>query len=238
MNKTLYFNRIDSNLNWRIEDAYATSGEFPIFSIADGVTIPEYPEKKSPTPPRIIADIFCKKTIEYLSLKYPSISEKEICDAYNYANVFIKDFYLKNKTEFDRGTTGCVVFRDKDYILGSRFLDAGFAVLRAGEIIFKTPEFWSWQKENNSGKRSNYINLIEDLSPHIQIYKVEYKIGDILILYTDGFEKQLNLKDFINLFKEDRLNLIQKKLEQIDKHLSILNPKDYGDERSLLVVRL
>ncbi|MFA6227007.1 MAG: hypothetical protein WC631_00765 [Candidatus Paceibacterota bacterium] len=234
---------ISDELCWRAEDAYLLSNKFPIYSIADGITMtkdgkPDYEDKTAPTPPRIVANIFCDKSIKYLEKAYPNISSTDIISTFNFALDNIKKYYRGNSVKHEFGTTAAVVVKKRNTIIGGRFIDSGFALIRNKEIVFKTPEFHSWRQINEPNKKYNYMGLLDDLTEFVQVYEMEYKKDDLLILFTDGYEKHFNNEAFINIFKKSNMGEMQSEFERIDDILSKQNQNDYGTERTAVVIKL
>ena len=233
------YTKSKKDLEWRAEDSFDVSKTEPIFSIADGVTLPKYEDTKSPTLARQAADIFSVATIEYVEEHPESISTEKIYEAYNYAKNKIQERYEKLGVDLDsrRGVTGAVAIINGNSIVGSRFLDSGIALFRKGKQIFKTPEFWSWRKKE--GDRSYpYITLNEDMKTYIQTYDIPCEKGDFLALYTDGFEDQFSLPEFVSIFANEDLKGVEEKLKNIDNVLSEKEGKRWGDERTMVVVQI
>lgn len=234
---------------WHMEDSFWASETLPIFSIADGVTLSQYISIKSPTLAKEAADIFCKASIEYLekhldpysisSIPSNKVSSETMYQAYNYAKDKIHELYEKRMTDNDnrRGVTAAVAVVGKETVISSRFLDSGLALFRGKKEIFKTPEFWQWQRVNDN-KTYPYITLNSDMKDYVQAYEIPYEKGDLLVLYTDGFENQFSLAKFTSIFASKNLDEVKKKLESLDVKLSKKDSEKWGHERTMAVVQL
>ena len=128
----------DKRFIWHNEDAWLSSEQFPIYAVADGVTMEGLEEVIFPTGAKMVADLFCRKTVEFLETKYKEASLDTLREAYSYANDAIKNL---NATQPDiAAAVGSAVIVERDTILGSRITDCGFALLRRGALFFKTPD--------------------------------------------------------------------------------------------------
>lgn len=224
------------SFEWHFEDAWKVSKKFPIFAVADGVTVKEYKEiVNTPSDPKIVADLFCEKTIESLEKNFAKLSVQKIKRAYEFANKSIQIFNKTKKENF--GTVGALVTIKDNKIFGSRVTDCGFALFRNGKMIFKTPEFWSWKKRHGQ-KNYGVLNGKMKISKYINLYDLNFKPGDILTLFTDGFENHFTSEKFRKIFRTRNLSKLKKEILKIDKELNNQDEHTYGLERTLLALLL
>ena len=140
---------------WHQEDAWRVSQTYPIYAIADGVTQKIYLNLTPPLGPKVVAEIFCAETIRRLEDFYSHcLSKRILAEAFAVANQAIAKH--NNKTDNPGVTVGAAVVIKRGRLYGARAADCGFAVLRGGQLFFKTPEFWS---ANKLSGRDNYARL-------------------------------------------------------------------------------
>ncbi len=96
------------------EDFLKTSPQYPIFAVADGVTLLQFPvEKKkypNPSPAGDVSRIFCEKAVELGETLYPSISERGILEIFRGANQAVGEY---NKAH--GRTKGSIDYWDVDF---------------------------------------------------------------------------------------------------------------------------
>ena len=82
------------------EDYYLISDNYPIFVVADGVTLIQYLiEKKeypNPSPAGDIAKIFCEEIIRESEKRYGGFSEKDLKEVFNTANEAVRKYNEEN----------------------------------------------------------------------------------------------------------------------------------------------
>lgn len=220
---------------WHKEDSWRVSKKAPIFAVADGVTIQGFGELFMPSGSKRAADAFCEAVISVLESRYPRVDKQDFTSAYSHANKAVHEINTKEKTKLS--TVGCVVVLEEEKILGSRITDCGFTLLRKGRIVFKTPEFWSWLKrtrKNGYGVVDGKQNVVR----FINFYTKPFLPGDILLLFSDGFEQHFYEKQFLLVFKERGVEKISRKLKLVDAKLVEKNSDRFGHERTLLMIML
>ena len=163
------------------------------------------------------------------------LSKKIIKLSYAYANNFVKKLNAK-RVEKLSATAALVIVKDGT-LFASRLCDSGFALFRERKILFRTPEFWSDAKRK---KRKGYgvINGKASSLKYIDTYIIKYKPGDILVLYTDGFENHFGEKGFTSFFQNKNLNRIEINIKQVDAKLIAKDPEKFDKERTILIVQL
>lgn len=227
------------------EDSFLISKKFPIYAVADGVTlqIPEGQKYPRSSGAKKVADIFCKNSVQFLEKNWhKSNQKKNLENAFQYSNNLIKNFNQKTKLPHKPFSTTAAIFLIKNsFLFGARLCDAGIAILHSnGEIKFKTPEFWTELKRKGQTKYG-VLNGSEQVLKFIDFYKIKLNKGDIVIIYTDGFENYFALNDFLKIFgKWNNADNIFKKLKFLSKKMpsmSLLNSKLYGHERTLIAIK-
>lgn len=220
---------------WHDEDAFYVSTRFPVYAVADGVTLSLKGELKTPRGSKPAAELFCKKSVGFLEQNFEMLSEKKIRSSYAHANKAVGELNKKNKIPLS--AVAALVAVKEGTIFGSRLTDCGFAIVRRGKIFFKTPEYWSWLKRN---KKEGYgvIDGKKKGLECIDCYKKRYKPNDLLLLFSDGFENHFKVKKFIHLFRAKNISGIDDAVRELDRRLAGQDEKKYGHERTLLIVHL
>ena len=223
------------DFEWHREDAWGWSNKFPVYAVADGVTAPAYEEFSFPTGPKQVADLFVKSAIKFAERSFKDCSEDTLRAAYGYANGEVKKLNRRLGGVFS--AVGSLAAVKNGMIFGSRLTDCGFALMRAGKIVFKTPEFWRSLK---SRKRQGYgiVDGKMNLEEYVDVYFLPYKAGDALALFTDGFEPHFRENKFTVLFRERNQKILKEKILKLDQALAARDAEKYGHERTLLYVRL
>lgn len=236
--KVYAFTLTQKEFSWHNEDSYSASKKFPIYAVADGVTMPPLEELLAPSESKLAADIFCRKSVDFLEEYFKhkkTISTRILKEAYEYANNAVKK--LNTRRDFKLSSTAMLAAATNGTIFGARLCDCGFVLFREGKTIFKTPEFWSRLKK--SGKHGyGVIDGNPASLKYIDFYKMKYKKGDILALFSDGFENHVAKQEFVSLFKRENLNKIEKKIKKVDSGLVTQNPEKFGHERTILITGL
>ena len=230
-----YIYKTQKGFGWHNEDAWGINEKYPIYAVADGVTLRGLSELFHPSGSKPAADIFCECAVKTFEKNYAKLSKKAFRDAYSSANKEIGRYIAKNKLNISAVAALVAVRNGK--IFGSRLTDCGFALIRGGKIIFKTPEYWSWAKKNKIKGYGVLDGKAKNLK-YIDFYELAYAPGDILALFTDGFENHFSKKGFIASFKNKNFNNIEESIKTVDLKLVAKNPEKFGHERTLLIVQL
>jgi serine/threonine protein phosphatase PrpC len=111
------------------EDYLLNSKQYPIFAVADGVTLLIDEESRYPNPSGAgeVAKIFCRKAIETAEKKYPKFARKDILKVFNQANQSIRDYNIKNNR-----TIGTINFGTVDFY----HITAAFSLIKEGKIFW------------------------------------------------------------------------------------------------------
>ena len=220
---------------WHEEDAWGASRRFPIYAVADGVTLPGIGELVTPRGSKPAAVIFCKRAVRFLERNFEHMSERTVRSAYAWANRFIRK--LNTGKRHPLSTVAALVVVKNQYVFGSRITDCGFALLRDGKVIFKTPEYWSRLRKS---RRQGYGTLdgTRRFLKYVETYQRPYRKGDRLLLFSDGFEHHFGAKEFRQLFKTGKLVDIRRRIKEADALLVRKNEMKYGKERTLVIAEL
>jgi len=167
------------------EDYLVLSKKFPIFAVADGVTLRAKTGKKYPNPSGAaqVAKIFCEKIVFKAEKKYEKFSKKDLPDIFEIANKAVADYnFLKGRTEktinyfdFDlfSATTSFLLIKDNKAYWFS-LCDAGLMIFdKLGKKIFNSPSF---SPINGKFLPKNW-NKMESNERDIVMHKFRNKLG-------------------------------------------------------------
>jgi len=195
---------------------------------------------------REIFDIGSKVVLEY------NISHGRTKDTINYW-----DFDL-----FSATTSFLLIKNNKAYWWS--LCDSGATLFNSkGEQLFFSPNGWTvcqkflpanWnniiEKEKIKMLHKDYRNAInkkgelvgygvvtgeESAKFYLNTGVLNLNAGDLIFLYTDGFENYFDLKEFINIFKLWPEN-IEYQLEKIISEKAKADPAKYGSEKTLIAI--
>lgn len=213
---------------WHNEDSWRVSETKPIFAVADGVTVLPFIDdpKLYGAGSRPLADAFCIATVEYLEQNWDELSFETFKQAYLAADQKIAEL---NKNRPKPLATVASLAAVKDGIIwGSRLTDCGWALVRQGQIIYKTPEFWTWKKEQSL---AGYGILTGQLQiNYLDLKQLPGEPGDFLLVFSDGFEKHFSEPEFLRAFRGEDLEAVKKRIEVVDEN--------FNEERTLVVARI
>ena len=220
---------------WHEEDSFLASKTLPILAVADGVTLSDYTGLIAPFGPKIIADIFCQESVKYVEKHFEELSGQTLLSSYLAANQEVRK-YNDSQGKIYSTVAALVAIKNRK-VFGSRLTDCGFALIRKGELVFKTPEFWTWLKKSD---RQGYgiINGQIDPTPYVDVYELEAEPGDLLLVFSDGFENHFSVPEFVGLFEGSDLEILETKIREIDRELAGSDEEKYGHERTLVVAAL
>jgi serine/threonine protein phosphatase PrpC len=136
-----------------LEDFFLISKKYPIFVVADGVTLIQYlvdkKEYPNPSPAGEVARIFCESLIKSAGEKYESFQESDIKEIFKIANEEVRKYNkqqgrTKENSDFwDRdlfaATASFVVIKDDTAYWGS-ICDSYVAHIRNNKVLFRSPE--------------------------------------------------------------------------------------------------
>lgn len=220
---------------WHEEDVYLLDDHLKIIAVADGVTLPDYTQLNPPFGPKIIADIFCQEAVKFIKNNFTALSETILQQAYTTANQAACRYNQSLNQSYE--AVAALIVIEKKKIYGSRLTDCGFALLRRNEIIFKTPEFWSWQKTMHK-EGYGVIGRVTDPKDQVDLYTLPYNTGDRLMVFSDGFENHFSEQRFIDLFIESSFEKLKHNFLALDEVLAAENPHQFDKERTIVVINL
>lgn len=233
--KAIFFPQ--EGFEWHNEDAWRVSSRAPIFAVADGVTMPLQDELAAPSPAKKVAELFCRETIRSLEAQYPRITFAAVKNSYEAANEAAGEWNERHKET--AGAVGAVAAISGTYAYLSRLTDCGIALIRQGRLAFKTPEFWSSLKRKPKRLRGHGVVSGEaPVARFVETWRVGWREGDTLALFTDGFENHFSVPSFVRLFRERNLNVLAEHIEEADEALADRDTGSFGRERTLLIARL
>lgn len=167
-----------------------------------------------------------------------------------------------NYYDFDlfSATTSSALIKDGKVYWWS-LCDSGVALFNnKGKKIFNSPGGWinfpkDWSEEKGEKEKiivrhRDYRNAIgkkgkltgygavdgeESAKYYLNTGVLDINAGDLIFLYSDGFENYFDLKEFVNLFKLWP-NDIDSQLENIISEKSKTDPSKYGREKTLIAI--
>lgn len=165
------------------EDYLLISKKYPIFIVADGVSLKfnegvKYPEESGAAK---VAEIFCSSVISEAEKAYDMWEKKDIRDIFNIANKKVLEYNNAqgrtkdtiNYWDFDLfcATTSFLLIKDSKAYWWS-LCDSGVIIFRNGANIFKSPDGWmnfpkdwfevKFDRKKISGRHKNFRNVISD----------------------------------------------------------------------------
>lgn len=257
------------------EDYLLQSERYPIFAVADGVTLELDKNGNYPRPSGAseAARIFCEEIVKEAEKIYDKFGEAEIEPIFKKANDAVGEYNRANGRtketinfwDFDlfAATAAFAAIKDETVFWGS-ICDSYVAHFdKNGRLKFKSPECWprmrrhlpaDWEAMGEKEKRimtrkiyrnglDEHGNLIgygvitgeEAALKYFNSGAFKAEPGDLIFLFTDGFEKHLELPEFIDLFKEWPINL-ESKVKEFTAQKIKENPEEFGRERSLIAL--
>lgn len=258
------------------EDYFEISGKFPIFAVADGVTL-EYSGGKYPNPSGAgeAAKIFCEAVIKEAEKSYPKFAVSDIRKVFSKANFEIgkyntKQGRVKNKIDywdFDlfAATAAFIVIKD-GYVYWASMCDSSVMHFdKRGKLKFSSPECWrdlrknlpaDWAEipeddrrktirkvyRNGVDKKGNLIGYgvitgEKTAEKYLNYGRFLVGAGDMIAVLSDGFENYMKLPEFIDIFKKWQGDL-EDQIKRFTAKKSLVDPKSFGHERTLVVVKI
>lgn len=262
------------------EDYFQVSGAYPIFAVADGVTLIQYIlEKKeypSPSPAGEVARMFCKEVIHEAEKRYENFSETDIKEIFRIANDAVGKYNLANGRSPENldywfndlyAATGAFAIIKNGNVYWASICDSYIAHFdNNGTLKFKSPAcnslaeakpsafkgnrndprekvMYTWRflrnSMNEAGQRTGYgvITGESEASSYFSYGRLEMNGGDLLVIFTDGFEEFFKLPDFIALLNEWPEN-IEFRIKEFTKGKAEEDPDKFGRERTLIACKV
>lgn len=172
-----------------------------------------------------------------------------------------------NYWDFDLfATTGSFAVIKDSLVYWASISDSSvFHFKKDGNLSLKTPDCWeilrknlpkNWLKipaderkklirrkyRNGLDKKENPIGYgvitgEKEAEKYLKFGKFEVEAGDLILIFTDGFENYVKTKEFIDLFLEWPKD-IKSKFKKITGQKSIENPNEFGRERTIIAVKI
>lgn len=261
------------------EDYLLVSEKFPIFVVADGVTLEFVEDGTYPVPSGAgeAARIFCKRIIQEAEHDYERMSEDQMRTIFAQANKAVGEYNAaqgrtretSNFWDHDlfAATAAYVVMKETQAYWAS-LCDSFVAHIDGqGKIRFMSPVCWpdvrrrrflppEWETSPEDERkkiiRKKYRNGVnkqgeligygvvtgeQTAQRYVHYGSFDITLGDIILIYTDGFERYAELPGFIDLFRKWPADLEQKVREFTDI-MSRKDPANFGHERSLIAVSI
>lgn len=212
------------------EDFYAISEKYPIFAVADGVTLIQYikdnKEYPNPSPAGDVARIFCEEIVKAAESRYESFEESDIKEIFRIANNAVGE-YNRERGNLYSATAALVIIKNNKAYWCSICDSYVMHFDKNGNVKFKSPECHPYVVINGEEKTNELLNH----------GNFEVKEGDLVALFTDGFENYFKIPEFISLFQKWLIDL-EFQLKQFTAQKSKENPSQFGRERTLIVISI
>jgi len=256
------------------EDFLFLSKKYPIFVVADGVTLnikegEEYPRKSGAFK---AAKIFCETVITEAEKRYENFKKSDLPEIFEAGNRAVRDYNIScdrsentiNYYDIDlfSATASFVLIKDSKVFWFS-LCDSYMAVYgKSGKQKFVSPDGWlyfpkNWEEGANTKEKivirhRDYRNAIdrggrpsgygvvsgqERARNYLNRGALDVGEGDLVFLYTDGFENYFETKEFIELFRAWPENL-GKKIDEIISKKSKEDLKKFGAEKTLIAIAI
>lgn len=261
------------------EDFLLMSKKYPIFVVADGVTLIQFIlEKKAypnPSPAGDVARIFCEQLLKAAEDRYESYTETDTKEIFKIGNEAVRKYNQgQGRTkevvdfwdnDFFAATAAFVVLKNNTIYWGS-ICDSYVAHFSSGQCTFRSPDcnamaeaeapkftgdvndqkakaIYAWSTKRNgidvNGRLIGYGVVTGEAAAeqYLNTGMFEVKSGDIVAVFTDGFEDYMSLKELPILLGES-FDSIEKRLKEFCKIKSMEDPDKFGHERSLISLQI
>lgn len=276
----------DEGLRHPPEDAFKVSKKYPIFAVADGVTLMDRDKNGSyPTPSgaKQVADAFCQNSVKWIEKNYQNLNIKIMKEAFKSANKVIEEINDKagrtketiNFFDFDFfHATGALAVIKENQLFYGRIHDCWITALdKNDKIKLSLIEPWDWEcgKRALARRPKNWKSLCvkektvyshkyernriwdndelagygvltgeEAVLRYLETGSLDLEKGDIILVYTDGFEEYIKLKKFLEIFtnwKKHGKAKTEASLRRFSKTKGEENWLKFGTERTLIAVK-
>jgi len=136
------------------EDYFCISKKYPIFVVADGVTLIQYPidnkDYPNPSPAGDVARIFCEKALEEAEARYEKFNESDIKEIFRAGNEAAGKYNAEHgrtketvdywDTDFYAATAAFVAVKENQIYWGSICDSYVMHFDKEGKLLFKSPE--------------------------------------------------------------------------------------------------
>lgn len=256
------------HLNRPQEDFFAISKKYPIYVVADGVTLNFDDENYYPKESGAgdVADIFCKSVILEAEKRFEDFSEKDLSEVFDVGNKAVAEYNKSCKITKENinywnidlfsATTSFLLMKDGKAFWWS-LCDSGVAVFnKTGKKVFCSANNWDAITKLASGiitEKEKVISLHRDFrnNPsgvgygvttgeetaklYLSTGTLEVGEGDVIFVYTDGYENHVVLNDFVKIFTTWPKD-VKKEFDLFDEKMAKETPSKFARERTLIAV--
>jgi len=259
------------------EDFFAVSKNYPIFVVADGVSLNFDDDKNYPNHSGAgeAAKIFCETVILEAERRYKNFDESNLKDIFELGNKAVLEYNISqgrtkntiNYWDVDlfSATTSFLLIKDSKAYWWT-LCDSGIALFnKNGKQLFISLNVWIMLekfipknlkkitgKERFKMLHKDYRNAVDEngrpvgygvvtgeeaAKYYLNCGEADLNVGDLIFVYTDGFENYFNLKEFkdlFNLWPDD----ISSQLENIIADRSKTELAKYGSEKTLIAISI
>lgn len=187
------------------------------------------------------------------------IANKAVLD-YNISKGRTKDSINYYDVDLFSATISFVLIKDGKVYWWS-LCDSGVAIFRNGEKILQSPDGWinfpkNWEEKKGDREKiiirhRDYRNAVKDgkltgygvvdgeesALAYLNKGVLDIKKGDLIFVYTDGFENYIVLDEFNKLFILWP-NDLEKRIEDVLEKKGSENSSKYGREKTLIAISL
>jgi serine/threonine protein phosphatase PrpC len=270
------------------EDYFVMSKKYPIFVVADGVSLnfdnkKDYPKHSGAGE---AAKIFCETVLAEAEKKFENFEEKDLKEIFEVGSKAVLEYNdSRGRTKdtinyFDidlfSATTSFLLIKNLprgkagNKAFWWSLCDAGVILCdKEGKQKFISPNGWinfpkDWNEKRSdkekiiirhrdyrnavgvNGKLTGYgvVDGEKSAKLYLNTGAMEINAGDLIFVYTDGFENYFELPGFIDIFKSwpaslrDEPEDLQSRLEALILEKSKTEPKKYGAEKTLLAISI
>lgn len=258
------------------EDFLAVSKKYPIFAVADGVTLETGPDGVYPkvSGAGSAAEIFCKTIVKEIEKIYKNFGAADLKKVFAKANAAVGKYNRSrgrfkdklNYGDFDlfAATAAFAVIKEGMVYWASICDSAVVHFSKDGQLKFKSKDDWNVIRENlppdwlkiPSSERKKIIRKTyrNGVSPdgrligygvvtgekaaerYLNTGKFAVAAGEVVMIFSDGFENYLKLGEFTKLFLNWPRGL-KSKLKKITRHKAVDDPSSFGRERALIAIK-
>jgi hypothetical protein len=210
------------------EDFFLSSSRYPIFAVADGVTLKldENGNYPNPSPAYDVAKIFCEVVVAEGEKIFNDATVDSIPEIFRTANDAVEVYNASHHggEALYGATAAFVIVKEKRVFWGS-ICDSYVAHFDASNILqFKSP-LTGYVVVNGKERANRYLNS--------GFFDVED--GDTVFLLTDGFEHYLTLRDFMPTFDSD-WDVLDGAIKSLTERMTREDPDKFGHERSMIAI--
>jgi serine/threonine protein phosphatase PrpC len=210
------------------EDFLLVSEKYPIFAVADGVTLIQFLiEKKeypNPSPAGDVARVFCEEIVKAAEARYESFEEFDIKEIFRIANKAVGE-YNNQKDNLYSATAALVIIKNNKAYWCSICDSYVIHFDKNGNTKFKSQECRPYVVVNGEEKANELLNY----------GSFEVKEGELVALFTDGFENYFKIPEFISLFQKWPADL-ESQVKKFTAAKTDEDPEKFGHERSLIMI--